>query len=360
MASGPSPAREPAIRPVAADDHAAMDGWFALQQRCHAHDAPELPPPCPVGHAHRFSWPGFAQRAWIVRDGTGAGVVAAAELSLPRRDNVHHCFAGVLVAPEHRRRGLGTRLLAHLVAQARDAGRAQMGLGTGTRPGAPGSGVAFLRTTGARLAMREKRRRLALPPAGPRALRDLAEQARRASVGYRLVQWSGPTPPEWLDDLAPLVGRMSTDAPIGDFTLGPQRWDADRVRERDAAMVTAGMRVVATAAQGPDGRLVAFTEASACVVRDGFGQQGDTLVDPAHRGRRLGLRIKLANLELLCREHPEVRAIDTFNADDNRWMIAINEAMGFAPVQHLEGWELDLRPGQAGTTAAISAAASGP
>jgi hypothetical protein len=95
-------------------------------------------------------------------------------------------------------------------------------------------------------------------------------------------------------------------------------------------------------------------------VRDGFAHQGDTIVDPAHRGRRLGLRIKLANLELLVREHPEVRAIDTFNADDNRWMIAVNEAMGFVPIQHVEDWELDVAPAQAGTTPAISAAASGP
>ena len=181
-----------------------------------------------------------------------------------------------------------------------------------------------------------------LPPAEPARLRDLGAAARRASPAYRLVQWAGPTPPEWLDDLAPLVGRMSTDAPQGELTFEPERWDADRVRERDAAALAAGVRSVVTAARGPDGRLVAFTEAGTCVVQDGFAHQGDTLVDPAHRGRRLGLRIKLANLELLVREHPEVRAIDTFNADANRWMIAVNEAMGFVPIRHVADWELDL------------------
>ena len=129
---------------------------------------------------------------------------------------------------------------------------------------------------------------------------------------------------------------MSTDAPQGGFALEAQRWDADRVRERETAAIAAGARSVVTAAQGPDGRLVAYTEASTCVEDERFGNQGDTLVAPAHRGRRLGLRIKLANLELLCREHPDVRAIDTFNADDNRWMIAVNEAMGFVPIQHIE------------------------
>ena len=97
-----------------------------------------------------------------------------------------------------------------------------------------------------------------------------------------------------------------------------------------------------TAAQAPDGHLVAYTDASTCVVGDGFAAQGDTLVAPAHRGHRLGLRVKLANLELLIGENPEVRAIETFNAADNRWMVAVNEAMGFVPVQRIEDWELHV------------------
>jgi hypothetical protein len=208
--------------------------------------------------------------------------------------------------------------------------------------------------------MVERRRRLVLPHAEPDVLRELAAAALRASAGYRIVQWTGPTPPEWRDELVPLIARMSTDAPTGDLGVTAQRWDAERIRERDAAAFAAGVRSVVTAAQGPDGHLVAYTEASACVVGDGFAEQGDTLVAPAHRGHRLGLRIKLANLDLLVRQNPDVRAVDTFNADDNRWMIAVNEAMGFRAIQRIEDWELDLRPAQAGTTVAISVAASGP
>ncbi len=335
-----APAVDPVLEPVTADDRAAMDLWFALQVRCHAHDTPRLPPPCPLDHAHRFSWPGWTHVAWIVREGDE--VVAAAHLNLPQQDNLHHGFASVLVAPEHRRHGLGTRLLAHLTAQAREAGRRHLALGAGTHPGKANPGSAFLRAAGARLAMVEWRRRLVLPPAEPERLRDLAAAARRASPDHRLVQWVGRTPSEWLDDIARLVTRMSTDAPTGDLQFTPERWDADRVAGIDAAAAANGVRAVVTAAAAPHGHLVAFTEASTCVVADGFAQQGNTLVTREHRGRRLGLRVKLANLELLVREHPEVRAIDTFNADDNRWMIAVNEAMGFVAIHHVEDWELDL------------------
>ena len=42
-------------------------------------------------------------------------------------------------------------------------------------------------------------------------------------------------------------------------------------------------------------------------------------------------------------------------------MMAVDEAMGFVPIQRVGDWQLDLwSAGQAGTTRAISAAASGP
>ena len=43
-------------------------------------------------------------------------------------------------------------------------------------------------------------------------------------------------------------------------------------------------------------------------------------------------------------------------------MIAINDALGFVPISRVTDWELDLAAvaDQAGTTAEISAAASGP
>lgn len=117
----------------------------------------------------------------------------------------------------------------------------------------------------------------------------------------------------------------------------------DRRRRSDlAAAARESAHSAVTAARAPDGRLVAYTEARTCVVADGFANQGDTLVAPTNRGHRLGLWIELANLELLLRTHPEVRAMDTFNADDNRWMVAINEQLGFRPLRRQTDWELGL------------------
>ena len=71
--------------------------------------------------------------------------------------------------------------------------------------------------------------------------------------------------------------------------------------------------------------------------------QWGTYVHRDHRGHRLGAAVKVANLRALQRQRPDIRRIDTSNAETNSWMVSINERLGFeilavAPsfVRHLE------------------------
>ena len=60
-----------------------------------------------------------------------------------------------------------------------------------------------------------------------------------------------------------------------------------------------------------------------------------------HRGHRLGLRLKLAMLDLLARQEPQVKHILTGNAETNAHMIGINEMLGYRVVGPPEGsWDL--------------------
>ena len=78
------------------------------------------------------------------------------------------------------------------------------------------------------------------------------------------------------------------------------------------------------------GRLVAWTLLDVYETAPWHAYQQITLVDPAHRGRRLGLLVKIENLLVRPRRTSrQLRVIDTFNAEANSYMIAINEAMGF-------------------------------
>jgi hypothetical protein len=52
--------------------------------------------------------------------------------------------------------------------------------------------------------------------------------------------------------------------------------------------------------------------------------------------------VKVAVVELLRTEAPRARSLHTWNADDNGYMIAINDRLGFRPAQRESAWRLDL------------------
>lgn len=333
-----------AVTAVEPTDRAAMDAWFALARAAQTADRPADPPPCPVAHRAELTapWPGTASRAWLAT--AGGDVLGVGALDLPLLDNTDNALAAVLVAPAHRGRGVGATLLARLAAEARAAGRSRL-IGEAHAPlTGPSPGTAFAQARGAHLALLSVRRRLDV--AAATAGGATAGGAAGASSGvYDLVQWTDGTPEEWLDDIARLSARMSTDAPLGELHWTPEHHDAQRVRDRDAMCDSRGLRVSVTAARAPDGRLVAFTEIAVATSTPWHGANWDTLVLPEHRGHGLGLRVKLANLALTGARFPGLRTVDTCNAASNSHMIAINDAIGFRPHDLLHEYELPL-PGR--------------
>ena len=59
------------------------------------------------------------------------------------------------------------------------------------------------------------------------------------------------------------------------------------------------------------------------------------MVLPEHRGHRLGLATKLASHRALRAAVPACRLVVTSNADVNTHMNAINEALGYRPLETL-------------------------
>ena len=63
--------------------------------------------------------------------------------------------------------------------------------------------------------------------------------------------------------------------------------------------------------------------------RPEIGDQHDTAVVRAHRGHRLGLLLKAGMLLWLAEVEPQLETVDTWNAESNDHMIAVNEALGY-------------------------------
>jgi GNAT superfamily N-acetyltransferase len=295
-----------------------------------------------------------------------ADVLGTALLELPEPDNAHLAYGWVAVRPEHRRRGVGTALAEHVETQVRAAGRRLVQtwtdhlVGAGPPPGGVGEAAALVPPTGVGRVPREaaslfaEARGYALEqaerhselrlPAHPARLQELAAQASAAArPDYRLVTWTDAAPERWLDAYAVLHTRMSTDVPLGGLEYEEDVFDAARVRDLERTHRESGHRLLVAAAEHrPTGVLAAFTVLVVREVEPAAVFQDATLVLREHRGHRLGLLVKLANVRAVEAAFPWARRIHTWNAQENAPMLAINVAMGFTPSGVQGQWQKHL------------------
>jgi hypothetical protein len=195
-----------------------------------------------------------------------------------------------------------------------------------THPSAP-----FARAMGFGSTLGGNRRVLSLPmdPDRLEVLRKDVEGARGAA-DYRIIKLIGRWPDEFVEDQCALERAMSTDQPLGDAHAEEEEWDAARVEEAAKMLEASGLISVVAAAQHIEsGRLVAYSRIAVAERRPTEAWQWATIVLHAHRGHRLGLAVKLANLDYLTKVLPTARRVITSNAAVNAPMIAVNDIMGF-------------------------------
>ncbi|OYO13631.1 hypothetical protein CGZ94_11770 [Enemella evansiae] len=300
------------------------------------------------------------QLLWLaVTDGR---VVAAMQFGLPLQDNLRLADGWLILDPEYAeraselfdalwdqareelvRRGRGLVWFWHITAIP-DADEAQLEPRTGSGAVIADETADWLAGTGFGLEQVEVLARLDVDDSlVGKDFTALAADAEAASEAYQVKGWVGPTPAELIPAMTELRARMSTDVPAGDLAMEEESWDADRIRYADALQELMGRRTLWMVARHRDsGELAAYTQLSVVDEVPELAWQNDTLVAAAHRGHRLGMRIKLANLAQLREQAPGVRRILTGNADENAHMRSINTTLGFRPAVVGGVWQLEL------------------
>jgi len=263
----------------------------------------------------------------------------------------------VQVHPDHQGNGVGRALADAVEALARDAEldrlityavsrdapgpRLTPPTGFGSVP-AGNREVRFLLARGWTLEQVERGSRFALP-ADAGVLARLRSDSEDHARDYSVLTWAGATPPDLLDDLAALQTRMSTDAPSAGLDEPLDVWTAERIATREAQLLDSPQQLLTAAARHlPSGRLAGFTRLSAPHDLAKSVGQWDTIVLGEHRGHRLGMLLKVANLQLLGEVAPGHPSVLTWNAEENRPMLAVNEAVGFVPIGYEGAWKKQL------------------
>ncbi|KJQ52984.1 GNAT family N-acetyltransferase [Microbacterium sp. SA39] len=291
---------------------------------------------------------GFVARA----EGEIVGMVT---VSFAQEAEAHAAEIDLLVPAEHWGHGVEDALLARAEDEARSHGRSVLQVWSLHRPEEtdrmlvprtgwgriPAIGLTdLLEAHGFTLEQVERNSEFDLQAdAGP-LRRALTDAQSVAGEDYRIVEWMLPTPPELRNGFARVLARLSTDAPSGEMDFVAEEWDAERVVRREAQLTGAGQAVSVVAVEHvPSGELVAYNELLISADRSSVTHQFGTLVSKEHRGHRLGMIVKCANLLRWRELMPSSPVVSTFNAEENRPMLSINEAIGFVPVSYAGAWQ---------------------
>lgn len=269
----------------------------------------------------------------------------------------------VAVRLDRRGTGLDDALLAHLEERAREQGRSRASAFAFVRREElpedeskllrPSSGFGaiprdaymteFFLRHGYALGMVERVSAFDLHGSYEATERLLSEALAKAGADYEPVWWQTPTPDEFADGYAAAISRMNTDVPSGDLAWDEAEWDADRVRYRDGIKRQAGQTMAVTGVvHRPTGQLAAFSELVIGRDHSGVTETYGTLVLPEHRGHRLGTIVKCVGLMRWHELVPGSPTVQTFNAEENRFMLDVNEAVGFRPVCWSGEWQKAL------------------
>ncbi|MFL6158161.1 MAG: GNAT family N-acetyltransferase, partial [Marmoricola sp.] len=271
------------------------------------------------------SWEGEPGRYFLAhRDGVPVGFLV---LHTSDYDNPDLVWIELAVHPEHRRQGIGSWLHQQAEALARDIGRPSVLLegwdDEATRAFAAASGYPVVSVSVTRV------QDLSAEPAQRARFVSLRAEAEQASAEYDLLRITGRSSQALLEQLVEVTAAIN-DAPSDDLDIEDEVFSAERVRAYEQAQLGSGFRFRrVVAVERSTGAIAGHTVVVVDAEQPAYGEQHDTVVVPAHRGHRLGLRLKSDMLCWLAEEEPQLRRLVTDNAESNDPMIAVNERLGY-------------------------------
>ena len=278
--------------------------------------------------------PGEHRISWIAEESpgdaaSGRPVLGLADILLLGDTGILQVF----VDPKARRGSVGRRLLTTVIRRAHE--ERVSSVAAEVVGGTPA--VDFYEANGFRCAYVEIRSLLRLDEVDWPALRGMADGI---GPGYRVEYHAGGLPEDLIEPYAATKHATRDDA---DSDLRPSSYDPGRLRASLATLNARGMKPhIVVAVHEGSGTVAGLTEVVTPVQHPTRADQYDTIVLPEHRAQGVAQAIKARMLFELRSAEPALREVQTWNAPDNEFMLAVNAQLGFKPDREWREYEADV------------------
>jgi len=150
-------------------------------------------------------------------------------------------------------------------------------------------------------------------------------------------------PKQLIASYCALSNQLAVDAPTGSVDFEAESMTPEVWLERVAKDQEMGRTRLTTVAIDEAGNVVAYTDLILPPAPSRDVWQWGTLVHRDHRGHRLGMAVKVRNLQKLdAAGHADRVRVLTCNAETNRHMVDINVRLGFEAVEVCPMFELTI------------------
>jgi GNAT superfamily N-acetyltransferase len=333
------------VRRVDVHDDAQVRAFYEVLRRAETTERSAVETPFPSEHA-MITWlrhDDAAQQLLTYGAYDGGELVGSAWTALPQLDNTDLAWLAIDVPPENRRRGIGTALLDRMTEEIGALDRHQIVVESWIPFGELDTHPyrTFAAHHGFELANTEIRRDLALP-VDDGFLLALEVSTAPHHASYELVTYTDDMPDDVVASFCELYNLVGDEGPIGDLEFDEEAITPEVFRDREEMQREAKMIVYKTIALDRRRAVAGYSTMSVTLDEPHTIHQWGTLVHPAHRGHRLGLALKVRNLQVVPTLHPDRTSVTTCNTESNAYMVGINERLGFEPVEILAAFERRL------------------
>ncbi|AKU15188.1 GNAT family N-acetyltransferase [Luteipulveratus mongoliensis] len=335
------------ITQIDVDDDVALRQAHAATERSAAVDRPWSEPMAFDEWAAdlRFKDPGERFELWGAYD--EGRVVGVAMTWFPDADNTWMVWTDLHVNPDFRGRGHGTGLIEALTRRTREEGRTTLM----TEFHVPGDDLEghpyrrFALARGFEPGWVENVRHMPLPVPEELLAKHGDSAAEAAAEAYDVTVFTGSVPDEYVQGLCDLYNLLGVDAPTGGIEFEPEAQTPERVHAYwDLQKSQHRTRMIALAIERSTGVVAAHSDLVVPPEPSTQVWQWGTFVHRDHRGHKLGMAVKIANLRHLQEHYPGRSLVRTSNADNNAYMVSINEDLGFEIVERGVAVQMPVKP----------------